>query len=70
MADRHLASMRRQSEMEESTVGEESVSASPATVFQKREQSPLKTLKPCEEELQHTTVIQLFYDEKNCEQNG
>ena len=64
MADRRLVSIQQQSEMQKCTVVEGSISASPITVFQKREQFRLEALKRCEEELRHTTAIQLCYDGK------
>ena len=40
------------------------ISASPATVFQKREQFRLEALKKCKKELSRVAVIQLCYDGK------
>ena len=55
--------IRQQSELQRSTVGEKFVSASPATVFRKREQFLLEALK-CEKELGRAADIQLRYDGK------
>ena len=57
-------SIRLQSELQRSTVGEKYISALPATVFRKREQFRLEALKKCEKELGRAAAIQLCYDGK------
>ena len=56
-------SIRQQSELQRSTDGKYST-ASPATVFRKREQFRLEALKKCEKELGRAAAIQLCYDGK------
>ena len=63
-ADRRLTSTRHQSDLQLSTVGETNISASPATVYRKREQCRLETLEKWKEELGHAKAIQLCYDWK------
>ena len=50
--------------LQQSTVGEKYTSASPATVFQKREQLCLEALKKCEKELGIAAAIPLCHDGK------
>ena len=63
-ADRRLVSIRQQSDLQKSTVGEKKIYASPATVYRKREQCRLEALKKCEEELRLAKAVQLCYDGK------
>ena len=63
-ADRRLISIRQQSELQRSTVGDKRISASPATVYRKREQCRIEALSKCVEELRNTKAIQLCYDGK------
>ena len=63
-ADQRLMSIRQQSELQRSTVGEKCISASPATVFRKPGQFRLEALKKCEKELGRAAAIQLCYDGK------
>ena len=58
-ADHRLMSIRQQSELQRSTVGENDLSASPAPIFRKREQFRLEALKKCEKELGRAAAIQL-----------
>ena len=61
-ADQRLMSIRQQSELQRSTVGEKYTSASPATVFRKREHFRLEALKKCKKELGRAAAIQLCHD--------
>ena len=63
-ADQRLMSIRQQSKLQRSTVGERSISASPTTVYQKREQGRKEALNKCEEDLRNAEAIQLCYDGK------
>ena len=63
-ADRRLVSIRQQSDLQKSTVGEKKIYASPATVYRKREQCRLEALKKCEGELRLAKAVQLCYDGK------
>ena len=65
-ADRRLIPIRQQSELQRSTVGDKRTSASPATVYRKREQCRIESLSKCEEELTNTNAIQLCYYYYNC----
>ena len=53
-------SIRQQSELQRSMVGEKYISASPATVFRKREQFRLEALKKCEKEPSRAAAIQRY----------
>ena len=63
-ADRRLVSIRQQSDLQKSTVGKKKISASPATVYRKREQCRLEAVKKREEELRLAKAVQLCYDGK------
>ena len=63
-ADRRLISIRHQSELQRSTVGKKNISASPVTVFWKREQSRQRALRKCEEDLKNAKAFRLCYDSK------
>ena len=63
-ANRRLISIRQQSELQRSTVGDKRISASPATVYRKRKQCRIEALSKCVEELRNTKAIQLCYDGK------
>ena len=56
-ADRRLISIRQQSELQRSTVGDKRISASPATVNRKREQCRIEAWSKCVEELRNTKAI-------------
>ena len=63
-ADRRLTSIRQQSDLQQSTVGKNNISASPATVYRKREQFRLIALKQCEDTLLSARAIQMCYGGK------
>ena len=63
-ADRLFTSIRQQSDFQKSTVGENNIAASSATVYRKREQCRLDALRRCEDDLRQASAIQLCYDGK------
>ena len=64
LADRHLTSIRQQSDQLLSVVGSEKTAASSPTIFCKREQCRLKALWRCKADLNKADALQLLYDGK------
>ena len=56
-ADRRFTSIRQQSDLQKSTVGENNIAASPATVYRKREQCRLDALHQYEDDLRQASAI-------------